>query len=74
MKITELKTYGGERTLQACQCLAVALREDSGDIVAIYDESNGHWLSLSTREEIGYLDHIENERILAVTWLRGGAR
>lgn len=57
MQLKQLKAYAATHTLQSCQSLACVQMddEDATAFVLIYDSSNGHWLDLPYRKEVGYL-------------------
>lgn len=56
--------FGHTHVLQACQCVATAVIHSPNVtkpplyVTAVYDSSNGHWLSLPELREIGYLERI----------------
>lgn len=66
MKLEDLKAYKGSTAPQLCQRIAVATLEDGTYFTGLFDEQNGHWLTLPERDEVGYLDNINNKKVVFV--------
>ncbi len=58
MKLKELnpsKVFHHQNCLQSCQTICSVETNMHNNHVLIYDSSNGHWLTIPDKKEVGYL-------------------